>query len=254
MRYSPEKALAQVREAGRDRPFVVGQLGQSLDGRIATPTGKSKYISGRRALMHLHRLRAAVDAVVVGVNTVLADDPQLTVRLVDGPSPVRVVIDPSARLPLSDAATVGRMFRDGAGPILVARDAALGATPPRDGVEVLPIARAADGGLPPAAIVAALYERGYGRILIEGGAETLSRAISARVVDALHVMVAPILLGSGKPGLALPPIDELSDAVHPAADVFAFDDGDALFVCDLRRGRGAAAAPVHSVAAPAAAE
>ncbi|MEL6128139.1 MAG: RibD family protein, partial [Pseudomonadota bacterium] len=80
-------------------PVVVAQLGQTLDGRIATVTGASKYINGHSALDHLHRLRAHVDAVVVGVGTAIADDPQLTVRRVDGQSPARVVIDPRGRMP-----------------------------------------------------------------------------------------------------------------------------------------------------------
>src|SRR4051812_25903843 len=77
---------------------TVGQIGQSLDGRIATPTGHSQYINGSPGLCHLHRLRAVVDAVVVGAGTVRADDPQLTVRHVEGPDPVRVVIDPRGTL------------------------------------------------------------------------------------------------------------------------------------------------------------
>ncbi|MEO1329652.1 MAG: RibD family protein [Pseudomonadota bacterium] len=235
MRYRATDALAALTEAPPDRPFVVGQLGQSLDGRIATPTGKSKYISGRRALMHLHRLRASVDAVLVGANTVLADDPQLTVRLVDGRSPRRVVIDPSGRLP-KDL----RLFR--AGGLSVIRDAATVdetacAEAAAHGYEIIPLPRAEDGRIAPRAVVDALAERGLRRILLEGGSETLSHALAAGVVDVLHVMVAPIILGSGKPGIALPPIDELSEAAHPAAEVFAFDDGDALFVCDLRRAR-----------------
>ena len=78
--------------------LVVGQIGQSLDGRIATESGHSKYINGPAGLVHLHRLRALVDAVVVGVGTAIADDPQLTVRRVAGPQPARVVIDPKGRL------------------------------------------------------------------------------------------------------------------------------------------------------------
>ena len=77
---------------------VVGQLGQSLDGRIATVTGQSKYINGQAGLKHLHRLRALVDGVIIGVGTALADDPLLTVRLVPGPQPARIVIDPSGKL------------------------------------------------------------------------------------------------------------------------------------------------------------
>ena len=80
-----ELALSRVRSAPPDHPFVVAQLGQSLDGRIATISGDSRGISGPAALDHLHALRAAVDAVIVGVGTVIADDPRLTVRRVDGP-------------------------------------------------------------------------------------------------------------------------------------------------------------------------
>src|SRR5262249_12014134 len=93
-----------------DDLMVVGQVGQSLDGRIATATGHSHYINGPEGLDHLHRLRAVVDAVVVGVATALADDPQLTVRRVAGPHPARIVIDPRGRLP-----TTARMLKaDGA--------------------------------------------------------------------------------------------------------------------------------------------
>ena len=82
-----------------DDLVVVGQFGQSIDARIATASGHSHYINGADGLAHLHRLRALVDAVVVGVGTALADDPQLTVRRVAGPNPARVVIDPNGRLP-----------------------------------------------------------------------------------------------------------------------------------------------------------
>ncbi len=83
-----------LRQGTVDDLVVVGQIGQSLDGRIATESGHSKYINGPAGLAHLHRLRALVDAVVVGVGTAIADDPQLTVRRVAGPQPARVVIDP----------------------------------------------------------------------------------------------------------------------------------------------------------------
>ena len=87
-----------LRKGTVDDLVVVGQIGQSLDGRIATESGHSKYINGPAGLVHLHRLRALVDAVVVGVGTAIADDPQLTVRRVAGPQPARVVIDPKGRL------------------------------------------------------------------------------------------------------------------------------------------------------------
>ncbi len=83
-----ERALDAVRRGCATRPFVVAQLGQSLDGRIALPSGESRDINGAAALDHLHRLRAAVDAVIVGVGTVTADDPQLTVRRVGEETPL----------------------------------------------------------------------------------------------------------------------------------------------------------------------
>src|SRR6201991_2834844 len=97
---APWEALFGTLRSGRaDSVTVVGQLGQSLDGRIATETGHSHYINGPAGLAHLHRLRALVDAVVVGIGTALADNPQLTVRRVSGPHPARVVIDTRGRLP-----------------------------------------------------------------------------------------------------------------------------------------------------------
>ena len=87
-----------LRKGTVDDCLIVGQLGQSLDGRVATESGHSKYINGPAGLVHLHRLRSLVDVVVVGVGTAIADDPQLTVRRVSGRQPARVVIDPKGRL------------------------------------------------------------------------------------------------------------------------------------------------------------
>jgi len=94
-----EELFGPLRHGRVDELVAVGQIGQSLDGRVATETGHSHYINGPAGLAHLHRLRALVDAVVVGVGTALADDPQLTVRRVTGPQPARVVIDAGGRLP-----------------------------------------------------------------------------------------------------------------------------------------------------------
>ena len=105
-----------------DDMVVVAQCGQSIDARIATASGHSHYINGAEGLAHLHRLRALVDAVVVGVGTALADDPQLTVRRVAGPNPARVVIDPNGRLPPTARAAGGRR-RTPAGDHRHARDA-----------------------------------------------------------------------------------------------------------------------------------
>jgi diaminohydroxyphosphoribosylaminopyrimidine deaminase/5-amino-6-(5-phosphoribosylamino)uracil reductase len=211
-----------------DRPFVVAQLGQSLDGRIATLSGDSKYINGQHALIHLHRIRANVDAVVVGVGTVIADDPLLTVRLVSGRNPVRVVIDPRGRVPAT-----ARCLVDGAVRTLILRGEGAGGPVP-SGCERVDLPLGADGRLHPAAMIGALAARGLCRILVEGGAQTVSTFIDAGLIDRLHVLVAPVILGSGKPGLELAPIEKLHGARRPATRVRLFEDGNVLFDCDLR--------------------
>ena len=177
-------------------PFVLGQLGQSLDGRIATPTGHSRTISGAGGIMHLHRLRSLADAVVVGIGTVIADDPQLTVRAVPGRNPVRVVIDPSGRLN-----SCARLLADDRAPCIVVQTADQ-PRPARVTALTLP---AVDGGIDPHALVAALAALGLRRLLIEGGGQTVSRFLAAGALTRLHVCVTPVLIGSGPTGLCLPP-------------------------------------------------
>lgn len=211
---------------GGPGPFVIAQLGQSLDGRIATATGASKYISGFEALKHLHHLRAGVDAVLVGVGTLIADDPALTVRHVPGRHPVRVVIDPTGRAP-QDA----EILSDGMAEVLfITRPGA----PIPKGTRRVDVPMGANGRFAPHDIIAALRAMGYQRILVEGGADTLARFLDAGAIDYLHVLVAPIILGSGKAGFALQPIDQLDEAIRPQTAVHLFSDGDVLFTCDLR--------------------
>ncbi len=218
---------AAVRDALPDRPFVVAQLGQSLDGRIATPTGESRWINQSSALDHVHRLRATVDGVVVGVGTVVADDPLLNVRRVSGRHPVRIVIDPTGRCPPN-----AKVFNaDGIRRIVVRAHEARGELP--EGVEIIRIG-AYGRTLAPGEIVNALFDAGVRTMLVEGGAWTVSQFIDAGVVDRLHVMVAPMILGSGKTGLELRPIARLAEAKRPVTEVHVMPDGDVLFDCDLR--------------------
>jgi diaminohydroxyphosphoribosylaminopyrimidine deaminase/5-amino-6-(5-phosphoribosylamino)uracil reductase len=226
-----KRVFAPFLAASPDRAFVVAQLGQSLDGRIATESGESRDINGEAALEHLHRIRAHVDAVVVGAGTIAADDPQLTVRRVPGGNPARVVIDPSGRL---DARGKWRA-RDGSRRILVtAADASAS-----DDVEVVRIAPQA-GVIPPAAVVDALFSRGLRRILVEGGARTIAAFLESNCLDRLHLLVAPVIIGSGRMGLDLARIERLECALRPPVDVHVLRGGDVLFDCDLsyrRRGR-----------------
>lgn len=218
--------LAPLVNAAPDRPFVVAQLGQSLDGRIATPTGDSRWINRDCALDHVHRLRSLVDAVVVGIGTVIADDPRLNVRRVPGRHPARVVIDPNGRI----GPSARLLDSDGARRLVVCSD-------PRAcpaGAEPVIVQRNADA-LCPREIVAALFARGFKKILVEGGATTVSAFVDANAVDHLHVLVAPIILGSGKTGLSLKPIQGLDEARRPPTRVYALDDGDVIFDCDLRQ-------------------
>lgn len=222
-----EPAFAAIGAAPADRPFVIAQLGQSLDGRIATLNGHSRYINRFAALDHLHRLRAEVDAVVVGIGTVIADNPQLTVRRVPGRSPARVVIDANGRLP-DDA----RCLEDDGAPRLVLRAAS---RPVPAGVEEMLVESLPEGGLSPRSIVDRLFAAGYRRLLIEGGARTISLFLQHGAVDRLHVLVAPMIIGSGVPGIELPPIAVVDDALRPVTQVHVLADGDVLFDCDLRR-------------------
>jgi riboflavin-specific deaminase-like protein len=214
--------------ASRER-FVVGQLGQSLDGRIATETGASHYVTGPEDIRRLHRLRALVDAVIVGAGTVAADDPRLTVREVEGPNPVRVVIDPEARLDPQR-----RIFQDGAARTMLVRRAPPEITRARAFGDEIVVPSPGDGRLELSELIHVLREQGLGRVLVEGGGITVSRFLQAGLLDRLHVCVAPMIIGSGKPSITLEPIRSLSDALRPKARHFRLGD-DVLFDLDFGR-------------------
>ena len=204
-------------------PSIFAQVGQSLDGRIATPSGDATAISGPDGLSHLHRCRALADAVVVGVRTALADDPRLTVRLVRGRNPARVVIDPRGRLP-DDARPLAD---DGTRRIVIqACD-----RPRVPGVEVVRLP-AEDGWIRPAAIAAALAARGLNRVLVEGGGVTIGRFLDAGLLFRLHVAIAPLIIGAGPSGLRTSPVARLADALRPETHVYGLES-DVVFDCDL---------------------
>jgi riboflavin-specific deaminase-like protein len=215
--------------ATASRPVTIAHLGQSLDGFIATHSGDSRWVTGEENVRHMHRLRALCDAVIVGPGTVAMDDPQLTTRLVDGPNPLRVVLDPSRRL-----AATHRVFTDGtaetlyvcARPLIRPGERCVG------GAAIVGIDESGDGGIDAAALVRLLRERGCARVFVEGGGVTVSAFLDANLLDRLHVTVAPLLIGDGKPAIRLPPRATLGDCHRPRYRVFRMG-GDVLFDCEL---------------------
>lgn len=214
------------------REIVIGQLGQSLDGRIATVEGASHYVTGAEDLDRLHRLRALADAVIVGANTVASDDPQLTVRRVEGVHPVRVVLDPAGRLDPGH-----RVFTDGAARTIVIHratgDVPRSVSAGHDSVESIAVPATDEGNLDLGALLRMLRAQGLSRILVEGGGMTVSHFLQAGLLDRLHVTVAPMLIGSGVPSITLDPIPTLDTALRPVCRHFPLGQ-DLLFDLDLR--------------------
>lgn len=211
----------------RSAAWSIAQLGQSLDGRIATESGHSHYINGFESLRHLHRLRALADAVLVGAGTACADNPQLTVRHVTGDHPTRVVIDPRGRVP-----THLKLFDTDVAPTLHLTGPAVKTTSPATEHCILPLS--ATGQFNPNDVIKLLTERGLTRVLVEGGGVTVSQFIEAGAVERLHLLVAPLLIGSGRPGLVMTPIDTLESALRPTLRTFRCGD-DTLFDVSLAR-------------------
>ena len=199
------------------RPLVTLKLGTSLDGRIATASGESQWITGPPARERAHALRAAHDAIMVGTGTALADDPQLTCRLpgLAQRSPVRVVIDRHLRMPPSIQLIASA--REVPTWVLTS----LSADPLRrraladGGVTVIEIDGDSNGDIDLATALAALGERGITRLLVEGGGRLAAALVRARLVDRLVWVHAPLLIGNdGVPAIADLGLEVLADAPH----------------------------------------
>jgi riboflavin-specific deaminase-like protein len=218
-----------ISSATQATPITVGHLGQSLDGFIATPSGDSQFVTGPENIRHLHRMRALCDAIVVGAGTVAADDPQLTTRHVSGPSPLRVVLDPMRRL-----GEHYKVFRDDAADTLYVCGRSVVAPGERHvGRASLVAVADTPHGLDVAEVTRLLRARGCYRIFVEGGGVTVSMFLEANQLDRLQVAIAPLIIGSGRPAIRLPPRHSLSDCRRPAYRVFRMGS-DILFDCDMK--------------------
>jgi len=185
--------LGEVRAHG-DRPFVVLKYAQTLDGRIATSTGDSKWISGEPERVVSHALRAACDAVMVGIGTVDSDDPELTVRMVSGASPMRVVLDSELRI-----APDAKILDDHAATVVFTTersDPSRRAALRERGVRV-EVSDELDGRVSLAAALATLRATGTQSVLVEGGSELITALLAAGLVDRIIVGIAPVVIGAG---------------------------------------------------------
>jgi diaminohydroxyphosphoribosylaminopyrimidine deaminase/5-amino-6-(5-phosphoribosylamino)uracil reductase len=197
----------------RDKVPVTLKLATSLDGRIATASGESRWITGPEAREAVHRLRAEHDAVLVGVETALADDPELTVRLPgwNGKQPARVVLDSSQRLP------------DGCRLVATAREIptyVISTTPPEPrltdaGVRVLQVHAVGEERPELKDVVATLAAEGLHRLFVEGGGQVAGSFLRCGLVDAIEWFRAPMVIGGeGRPGVGALAIAALADAPH----------------------------------------
>ena len=216
------------RHVGRGRsPSAIS--GQSLDGFIATHSGESQFVTGEENILHLHRMRALCDAVVVGAGTVAADDPQLTTRQVPGPNPLRVVLDPRAGSPSTTRSSPTTRRRR----CTSARSAVRRARRERTSASADPCRGTIQpNGMDAAAVLRLLRERGCHRIFVEGGGVTVSMFLQANLLDRLHMAIAPLIIGNGRPAIRLPARDALSECRRPRYRVFRMG-GDVFFDCDL---------------------
>jgi len=211
------------------RPWVIAKVASTLDGRIATRSGDSRWITSESTRARVHRLRDEVDAILVGRGTVEADDPQLTTRLPDGSGrdPLRVILDSSLRV-----STDARIFRvSSAAKTLIACVGPadpMRAAPLREvGAEILEC-EGRDGRVDPASLLEKLGAMNVVQLLVEGGAQTLGAFLEARLVDRLLLHYGPLVFGEGPTWTRAPAAEKVVDALRLRLASAELVDGDLL--------------------------
>ena len=213
-----------------DRPYVVLKYAQTLDGRIATASGDSKWISCEAERTVSHALRAACDAVMVGVGTVIRDDPQLTVRMVAGSCPVRVVLDSTLRLP-RDARVLG----DDATTVVLTTDQSRTSARRwlQDRQVAVHVVEPGPGGIDVVHALRLLRELGIESLLVEGGAKVITSMLGAGVVDRVVTAVAPTILGAGTEAVGDLRVNEVAGGIRLQNRFMCSVDDDVLVAFDV---------------------
>ena len=194
------------------KKFFIAQLGQSLDGKIALFNGNSHYINSKKSILYLHALRSICDGLLVGVNTVIKDNPLLTTRNMKGSSPMRIIIDPSLKL-----TNRLNIFKDGNKNIVFTQK-----------VSNKKLNNTIIYKLPKKNFTKLIYQKiidlNFNYILVEGGATTISNFLEQELLDIMQFIIAPIIIGSGIDSVKLKSISNLKYALRPKSILYKLGD------------------------------
>ena len=192
------------------KKFYIGQIGQSLDGKIALLNGNSHYINDKNSISYLHSLRSICDAVVVGVNTIRKDDPLLTTRAIKGPNPQRIIIDPSLKL-----TNKYQVFKDGMPNIIFTHSKK---NKKFNNTQIYK--------LPERNFTNLIYQNinrlGYKLVLVEGGSKTISKFLENKLLNIMQFIIAPTIIGSGINSINIEPITNLKNVIRTKNNIFKF--------------------------------
>ena len=192
------------------KKFYIGQIGQSLDGKIALLNGNSHYINDKNSISYLHSLRSICDAVVVGVNTIRKDDPLLTTRAIKGPNPQRIIIDPSLKL-----TNKYKVFKDGM-PNIIFTHSKLNKKFNNTQIYQLPERNFTN------LIYQNINRLGYKLVLVEGGSKTISKFLENRLLNIMQFIIAPTIIGSGINSINIEPITNLKNVIRTKNNIYKF--------------------------------
>ena len=192
------------------KKFYIGQIGQSLDGKIALLNGNSHYINDKNSISYLHSLRSICDAVVVGVNTIRKDDPLLTTRAIKGSNPQRIIIDPFLKL-----TNKYQVFKDGM-PNIIFTHSKINKKFNNTQIYKLPERNFTN------LIYQNINRLGYKLVLVEGGSKTISKFLENKLLNIMQFIIAPTIIGSGINSINIEPITNLKNVIRTKNNIYKF--------------------------------